>query len=512
MNDNINNKKNNGRFFKNIFLFAAPLLCLLFIAVVDLAPGQPAITLTAAVAILMAVWWITEAIPLAATALIPLILFPLLGIMDGKAVSSQYINHIIFIFIGGFMVALTMERWNLHKRIALRVLMLFGVRPRFTLMGFMSATAFLSMWISNTATAMIMVPIALAVTTRLEDILGKKQVDKYAVGIFLGIAYSASVGGVATLIGTPPNLVFVRIFSIFFPGAAEISFTQWFFFALPISIIFLFLVWGLLSFLFCPGEEIQLDKKTFSRQYKALGPLSFEEKVVLVDFLILVFLWMFRSDIQIGQFKLPGWASLFPKAQFINDGTVAVAMAFLMFLIPAKKERGRRILDWHTAQRLPWNIVILFGGGFALAKGFQASGLSQWLGNRLEGLSSLHPILIVAAICLLITFLTELTSNTATAQILLPILAALAVSIKINPLLLMIPGTLSCSFAFMLPVATPPNAIVFGTGRLQVSQMARVGIILNLLGAIITTAAVFLLARGVFGIDLAQMPAWAVLK
>ncbi len=512
MNNNINNTKNDGQFFKKVLLVAAPILCLLFIALVDLAPGQPEITYTAAVALLMAMWWIGEAIPLAATALLPLILFPLLGIMDGKGVSSQYINHIIFIFVGGFMVALTMERWNLHRRIALRVLMLFGVRPRFTLLGFMAATALLSMWISNTATAMIMVPIALAIIAKLEDILGKKQVDKYAVGIFLGIAYSASVGGVATLIGTPPNLAFVRIFSIFFPEAAEISFTQWFLFGLPISIIFLFLVWGLLSLLFCPGGEIDLDKKTFSGQYKALGPLSFEEKVVLVDFLILVFLWMFRSDIRIGHFKLPGWANLFPNAQFINDGTVAVAMAVLMFLIPAKKERGKRILDWKTAGRLPWNIVLLFGGGFALAKGFQESGLSLWLGKQLEGLSSLHPILIVAAICLLITFLTELTSNTATAQILLPILAALAVSIKVNPLLLMIPGTLSCSFAFMLPVATPPNAIVFGTDRLRVSQMAKVGIILNLLGAIITTAAVFLLARGVFGIDLAQMPAWAVLK
>lgn len=502
------NKDQRNHRVRAVSLIAIPLACILFLLLFHPVPEKPQIGYTAAIALLMAGWWITEAIPLAATALIPVALFPLFGIMDGKAVSGQYFNHIIFIFIGGFMVALAMERWNLHKRLALRILMVFGINPRLTLLGFMCATAFLSMWISNTATTMMMVPIALAIVLNLEELAGKEFMKRYAIGIFLGIAYSASIGGVATLIGTPPNLSFVRILNIFFPQAPEISFAKWFLFALPISLIFLFLVWVLLARLFAPRGHLKVDKELFKKQYQQLGPISFAERTVMVDFMALVALWMFRADIQIGSLTIPGWSSLFPEAKFINDGTVAITLALLLFLIPARNNQGDRILNWQTAGRLPWNIVILFGGGFALASGFKESGLSQWLGDQLQGLQTLHPIFIIAAICLLITFLTELTSNTATAEILLPILAALAVSIKVNPLLLMIPGTLSCSFAFMLPVATPPNAIVFGTGRLQISQMARVGVILNVLGAILITLAVFLLAKGVFGIDLAHLPAW----
>jgi sodium-dependent dicarboxylate transporter 2/3/5 len=506
----------SGERLKKIILVVAPLLCILFILFVDLSPGHREITYTAAISLLMAAWWIGEVIPLAATALIPLFLFPAFGIMDGKAVANEYVNYIIFIFIGGFLVALAMERWNLHKRLALRILMLLGVQPRFILLGFMLATAFLSMWISNTATAMMMVPIALALVANLDEFLGGETARKFSVGIFLGIAYSASIGGIATLIGTPPNLVFVKIFNTFFPKAPDITFAQWFLFALPISAVFLFVAWMLLSLLFCPSRVRGLDKQVFSNQYKALGPLSWEEKVVLTDFFLLVLLWMFRADITIGGFTLPGWSGLFPKAEFINDGTVAIALGFILFLIPAGNATGshgeRRILTWKTAAKLPWNIVLLFGGGFALAGGFQSSGLSSWLGEQLKGLSSLPPLLIIACICVFITFLTELTSNTATAQILLPILATLAISIRLNPLLLMIPGTLSCSFAFMLPVATPPNAIVFGTDRLRVVDMARVGMILNLIGVIIVTLAVYLIGRAVFGIDLAEIPAWMSLK
>jgi len=498
----------SGDRIKKVSLLVVPVICILFILFFDLEPGQREITYTAAIAILMAAWWITEAIPLPVTALIPLILFPAFGVMDGKAVSTQYVNHIIFIFIGGFMVALAMERWNLHKRLALRILMMFGTNPRFILLGFMLATAFLSMWISNTATTMMMIPIAIAIILKLDEILGKEKVRKFSIGIFLGIAYSASIGGVATLIGTPPNLSFVRIFNIFFPHAPEISFAQWFFFAFPLSVVFLFIAWFLLSLIFCPRQGFTVDRQIFTGQHKALGPISFEEKAVLIDFLLLVFLWMFRSDINIGSFKIPGWSNLLPQARFINDGTVAVTMAFLLFLIPAKNRKGSRVMDWKTAVRLPWGIVLLFGGGFALASGFKESGLSTYLGEQLQGLGSLPPILIIVCICLFITFLTELTSNTATAEILLPIIAALAVSIKVNLLLLMIPGTLSCSFAFMLPVATPPNAIVFGTERIRISDMVRAGVLLNLIGVILITIAIFLIGKGVFGIDLAAMPDW----
>jgi sodium-dependent dicarboxylate transporter 2/3/5 len=504
----------SGDIVKNAILIVVPILCGLFILFFDLSPGHREITYTAAIALLMAIWWITEAIPLAATSLLPLILFPIFGIMDGKAVSSEYINNVIFIFIGGFLVALAMERWNLHKRLALRILKLLGVQPRFILLGFMSATAFISMWISNTATAMMMVPIGIAVVSNLEEILGIEKVRKFAIAIFLGIAYSASLGGIATLIGTPPNLVFVKIFNTFFPKAPVISFAQWFFFALPVSVVFLFIVWGLLSLMFCPRKGLGLDEQIFSDQYKALGPISFEEKIVLVDFFILVLLWIFRADINIGSFTIPGWSNLFPYPEFFDDGTVGITMAFILFLIPTRNRNGsnggRRILTWKTASGLPWDIVLLFGGGFALASGFTTSGLSAWLGKQLEGLGSLPPILVVACICFLITFLTELTSNTATAQILLPILATLAVSIRVNPLLLMIPGTISASLGFMLPVGTPPNAIVFGTKRVRIADMVRVGLILDIIGIIIVTLAIFLLGKAVFGIDLSQMPAWMI--
>ena len=505
------NSSRSGDLITTIALFLGPLLSIIIILFFDMDPERPEVTRTAAVALLMAIWWITEAIPLAITSLLPIVLFPALGIMNGKTVAPIYFNHIIFLFIGGFLVALAMRRWNLHKRIALRILLWFGINPRSILLGFMVATAFLSMWISNTATTMMMVPIVLAIVLNLEDMLGKTKVRKYSIGVFLGVAYSASIGGIATLVGTPPNLSFARILTICFPNAPDISFANWMIFALPISVVLLITVWLFLALFFCPKKgEFNLDVGIFRKQYRALGPISFEERVVLTDFVILALLWLLRADIRIGEFTIPGWSNLFPNPGFLNDGTVAIAMAIILFLIPSRKEKGSRVMDWNAVAKLPWGIVLLFGGGFALASGFKESGLSLWFGQQLEGAGHLHPILLIAVICVIITFLTELTSNTATAEMLLPILAALAIAVRVNPLLLMIPGTLSCSCAFMLPVATPPNAIVFGTERLRISDMARAGFLLNLLGVITITLITYFLGRLVFGIDLAQMPDWAV--
>ena len=486
-----------------LLLFAGILLF------VDLEPGRPEVTRTAAVAALMAVWWMTDAIALAATALIPMVAFPLLGIMNGKAVAPIYFNHIIFLFLGGFMVALAMERWNLHRRIALRILLLFGTRPRNLLLGFMVASAFLSMWISNTATTMMMVPIVLAVIVNIEDALGGGRFAKSSVALLLGVAYGATLGGIATLVGTLPNLSFARIFEITFPGAPEIGFASWMLYALPISILFLFLVWCFLSLFYLRSAGGMIDKSVIESQYKALGALSFEEKVVLADFILLALLWVFRTDLQLGIFTIPGWSRLLANSEWLNDGVVAVGMALILFLIPSVTERRTQILDWQTAARLPWNIVLLFGGGFALASGFKESGLSLWIGDCLSGAQAIHPLLLIALISLVITFLTELTSNTATAEMLLPILAGLALSVRINPLLLMVPGTLACSLAFMLPVATPPNAIIFGTNRLRIGQMARIGVLLNLCGVFIVALATWFIGREVFGIDLAQFPQWA---
>lgn len=473
-------------------LWFGPLIALLLILFVDLDPGRPIITYTAALALLMALWWISEAVPLAVTALIPVALFPLFGIMNGKAVASQYFNHVIFLFLGGFLLALAMERWNLHKRIALFILLRFSQKPAFIMLGFMVATAFLSMWISNTATAMMMVPIALSVILSLEERNGRtREVARYSIGLLLGIAYSASIGGIATLVGTPPNLSFARIYSISFPEAAEVGFAPWFFFALPLSIIFLILCWLILLILW--GRKVPGSDKTSLREdYRKLGPMTSEERKVLIMFISLALLWLFRADIEMGSFRIPGWGRLFNEPSYINDGVVATFFGILLFVIPAKG--GERLMDWDTAKSIPWGIILLFGGGFALASGFMESGLSFWIGGELAGLSSLPDWGIVAAISGSITFLTELTSNTATAEMILPVLAALSTAIDVHPLLLMIPATIASSFAFMMPVATPPNAIIFGTQRIKVIDMVKTGLILNLIGIVLVTISIFLFA------------------
>ena len=494
------------------FVLLSPILGLLFIFFFDLNPARPEVTRMAAVAILMAVWWITEAVPLAVTALLPVTLFPVLGIMDGKTVAGLYCNHIIFLFIGGLLVALAMERWNLHRRIALGVLLLVGAEPSRIILGFMLATAFLSMWISNTATTMMMVPIGLAVINGLEHQASAKHLRRYAVGLFLGIAYSASIGGVATLVGTPTNLSFVRIFQISFPDAPEITFTKWLTFALPVSVTILAVTWLLLTRLFCQNlKQVRLDSGLFQDEFRLLGRMSWAEKIVLADFILLICLWLFRSDIRMGGFTVPGWSNLFADLKSLNDGTVAIAVATLLFLIPAapnSKGSERRVLDWETASKLPWHIVLLLGGGFALASGFKVSGLSEWIGNRLSNVGTWHPIVLIGTVCLLVTFLTELTSNVATVEVFLPILGALSSAINIHPIFLMVPATLSCSFAFMLPVATPPNAIIFATNRIKIWEMAKTGIWLNLLAVFLVTLATLIIGKVIFDINLSQPPNW----
>lgn len=477
----------------------------------DLEPGKPAVTYTLAIAILMAIWWITEIVPLAITALLPVVLFPLFGVMNGKDVSSTYFNHVIFLFIGGFLVALAMQRWDLHKRIAIRILLITGSSPARILLGFMLATSFLSMWISNTATAMMMVPILLSITKKLEEFIDQKELDKYTVGLLLGVAYSASIGGIATLVGTPPNLSFARIFQIMFPSAPEISFSTWFIYALPITIIFFIITWVYLYFIYRPKKSSDSIKNVnFKDQYKELGPATYEQRVVAIVFATLALLWLTRAGLNIGSIDIPGWSSLFKSPAYINDGTVAVALSIVLFLIPSKNNTKTKIMDWGTAAKIPWNIVLLFGGGFALASAFKVSGLSIYVGEQLSEIGGLPPIVIIAVIALTMTFLTELTSNTATTEMLLPVLAGMSVTIDVNPLLFMLPATISASMAFMLPVATPPNAIVFGSNRISVMQMAKTGFILNLLGVIVVTLVTYYWGSWVFGIDMSSMPEWAV--
>ncbi len=476
----------------------------------DLKPGHPEVTRTLAVAVLMAVWWVTEAVPLAVTALLPVVLFPLMGIMNGKVVSTTYFNHIIFLFLGGFMVALAMEKWNLHKRIALRILLLVGVGPGRILLGFMIATAFLSMWISNTATAMMMLPIALSIILELEGKTDASDISRYSIAIFLGIAYAASIGGLATLVGTPPNLVFVKQLNILFPEAPEISFSEWMILGLPVSVTMLAIAWTLLFFMYRPKkrwERVSVD--TFRKEYEKLSGWSYEERVVVTLFIILAFLWLTRAGIDLGGFKIPGWSKLFGHPEYINDGTVAVAIATILFLIPSRSRPGDRILDWATANRLPWNMILLFGGGFALAKGFEVSGLSVWFGESLKWIGRFGEVIILLSIITMMSFLTELTSNTASTQMLLPVFAGLAVSIGMNPLLIMVPVTMAASLAFMLPTATPPNAIVFGSGRIRIRTMIRTGFWLNMAGVLTIYFYIHLLGMGAMHLHGVALPVWA---
>jgi len=486
--------------FLSIFLFA------------DLEPGKPQVTATLAVAALMAIWWVSETVPLAVTALVPIVLFPALGVLDGKAVSEVYMNHIIFVYVGGFMMALAMEKWNLHKRIALKLLLLIGVSPGRILLGFMATSAFLSMWISNTATTMMMIPIVLSVVVSLEESLSSKSITRYATGLFLAIAYSSSIGGMSTLVGSPTNLVCPKILTLLYPAAPDISFTSWMAFALPISVIMLVAVFLVIYLLFRPREEwSQLDRAHFQKAYKELGKASREERIVFVLFLSMALLWITRTGISFNHFSLPGWAGLFDSPAFINDGTVAIFISIVLFIFPAPSQKGKRIMDWETARKIPWNIVLLFGGGFALALGFQSSGLAIWFGEQLMWTKGVHPILILLAVVALMSFLTELTSNVASTQMLLPIFATLALSSGNNPLLIMIPATLASSLAFMLPTATPPNAIIFGTNRIQISTMVRTGFILNLAGILAVVLVTWLLGESVLGIDLGVIPDWALI-
>lgn len=505
---------NLGQLFRYAIFIFAPIVAALVMIFADLDPDRPEVTYTLAIAILMALWWITEVVPLAITSLLPIILFPAFGVMNGREVSTTYFNHVIFLFIGGFLVALAIQKWNLHRRIAINILRVIGHSPGRILLGFMFASAFLSMWISNTATAMLMVPILISIIHKLEQVNGRARAKHFSVGLLLSIAYGCSIGGIATLVGTPPNLSFARILYIYFPQAPEISFASWFFYAFPITVVLFAVVWVYIYFIFVKrGERLEdIEKEDILKENRALGEMSYEEKTIGLLFALLAILWFFRADIVVGSVHLPGWANLFEYPEYFNDGTVAIFIAAILFLIPSQQERGTFLMDWKAAEDIPWEIILLFGGGFALASGFKESGLSQWFGEQLVWLKGVHPLLIVVCIAFLVTFLTEITSNTATVETILPVLAGLAVSIQVNPLLFILPATVAGSLAFMLPVATPPNAIIFGTKRLKIYQMAKTGFILNLIGIILVTLATYYLGVLIFGIEQGVFPDWAVME
>ncbi|WP_108868449.1 SLC13 family permease [Aquimarina aquimarini] len=478
---------------------------------IDLVPGNPGVTITAAIAILMALWWVTEAIPMGLTSLLPLILFPVFGVLSGKIVSNVYINYVIFLFLGGFFMALALEKWDVHRRIALKILSVVGGSPFKILLGFMVSSIFLSMWMSNTATAMMMLPIAFSVTTALEDTHGSNKLGKFTTAILLCVAYGCSIGGAATLVGTPPNLALVRIFEILYPSAPEISFGQWIIFTLPLTLIMFIITLVILYYLFPAQKGLQiLNKSFFKDEYKKLGNISPEQKRVFALFILLVVMWIFRKTLTIGSFSIPGWSSLFPQPKYINDGTIAIFVAVLLFIIPSSDKTNKEgLITWSIVTKIPWRIILLFGGGFALAKGFIDSGLSDYIGGKLVFAGSMSDMSLLFTVTSIMTFLTEFTSNTATTEMMLPVIGGLTNQIQLNPLFLMIPITLAASMAFMFPVATPPNAIVFGTGKLKMVDMVKAGFIINTIGIIFIVLVSYYWGTVVFDIDPNILPEWA---
>ncbi|GAA5345003.1 sodium-dependent dicarboxylate transporter 2/3/5 [Planifilum fimeticola] len=444
----------------------------------------------------IATWWITEAIPIPATSLLPIVLFPLTGALASGDTTAAYGDPTIFLFMGGFMLALAMERWNLHKRIALNIISLVGTSTERIILGTMVATGFLSMWISNSATAMMMMPIGLAIIYQIAESLKEDpSVDtspgkfNFGKSLMLGIAYSASIGGIGTLIGTPPNAILAATVRKMF--GVEISFAQWMLFAVPMVVLLLALTWFYLVKVAFPMnlKNIPGGREVIQAEKQALGPLTGEERWVGIVFFLAAVAWIFRVPLEK---VIPG----------INDTLIAIGAALVLFVIPSTNKPGERILNWETAKNLPWGILLLFGGGLAIAEGFTSTGLDQWIGKQLTLLEGVGFALTLVLTITLVIFLTEITSNTATATMMYPIMASFAAALSVHPYGLMIAAGVAASCAYMLPVATPPNAVVFGSGYIRIEDMARAGFWLNLISIAVIFVAIYFYLPPVWGIDL----------
>ena len=459
-------------------LLFGPVLFILiqFISINDLSAEGKYVLGTAS---WMAIWWVLEVVDIAVTSLLPIVIFPLTVTLSISETTSQYGHNLVFLYLAGFIIAIAIERWGLHKRIALNIISFMGTKINFIILGFMLSTAFLSMFISNTATTVMMLPIALAIITQLDNKSNESRNNNqnFSKSLLLSIAYSASIGGIATLFGTPPNMVL--------RGVVEsnlgytITFMDWFIIGFPISITLLFLCWIYITkisnnyFM----DEFPLGKDQIIKLKSELGRISAEEKRVGVIFFLTALCWITRSQIE--KF-LPG----------IDDTIIGMIFGILLFVIPVKSNK-RSLVIWKEAVKLPWGVIILFGGGMALAKGFVDSGLSVWFGNNLTSLNGLPMILLILSIVTSVNFLTEMTSNLATTAMLLPVLAAIGIEMNIDPLILMISATMAASCAFMLPVATPPNAIVFGAGYLRIPDMIKKGFWLNIISIILISLMVY---------------------
>lgn len=444
----------------------------------------------AAVGLFMAIWWVTEAIPIPATALLPIILFPLLEVGPVSEATSPFANPLIYLFMGGFIIALAMERTNLHRRIALNVVLLVGTKPKSIIVGFMMAAAFLSMWVSNTATAMMMLPISLSIISLVESDHAMDTGEfrtNFALVMLLCLAYACNIGGIGTLIGTPPNALMAGYMLDNYD--VEIGFAQWMLIGVPLVVVSLPLVFIVLTKYVFPVRITQIPggRAVIARELREAGPMTRSEKMVAIVFTLTAMCWIFRPLMQ-------------EAIPFISDTGIAITGAVVMFLLPEDFRRGAFVLNWEDAKKLPWEVLILFGGGLSLAAAITSTGLAEWIGNGLSVLDWMPIMILVFFSLLVIIFLTEVTSNTATAAAFLPILASVAIAMGQDPLLLAIPAAIGASCAFMLPVATPPNAIVYGSGLVSIPKMARAGLVFNIMMVFIITGVIYLLIGYVFGV------------
>lgn len=464
---------------------------------------------TIAVTVWMAVWWTTEALPIAVTALLPVVLFPLLEILPTRATCAAYGDKTNFFFFGGLVIASAVERWNLHRRIALHVMTRIGGAPRQIILGFMIATATISMWASNTATTMMMLPIALAVLQHFEQ-RGTETETNIAPALMIAIAYSASIGGVGTLVGTPPNVIFAGALDNLYPAAPSVGFGPWMLIGLPIVAVMIPITWLYLTraAFRVPHASGSEDETVLRDALAALGVITPAERRVLAVFGTTALLWIFRANLDLGFAVLPGWSTLLPNPDAVDDTVVALTMATVLFVVPSG-EPGVSLLGNDWVQRVPWHVLVLLGGGFALAAGVQASGLASWAAGHLGQLGTLPVPLVVLAVALLTAILSEFALNSAVTALMMPILAASAAGLALDPRLLMVPATLAASFTFMMPGGTAPNAMVFASGRLTVAQLVRAGIGLKLIGIVVVITIFFLIGLPVLGIAPSGVPSWA---
>ena len=443
------------------------------------------------VVLVMATLWLTEIVPVAATSLLPVILLPVMGVSSFKEVSMPYAHPLIFLFLGGFIVAIAIERWNLHRRIALSVLAVSGTRSDKLVLGFMLASAFLSMWVSNTATALMMLPIGLSLVTLMgnQPEVSEAEHAAFSKSLLIGIAFACSIGGNATLVGSPPNGMAAAYLSN--AHGLDVSFAKWLAVGLPVTIVLLPVTWWLLNWAIfrVSHRELPNAQSLFKNELRALGRLSGPEKRVAAVFGLMASLWVLR----------PVFIQFFPVGTDLTDGTIALASAFLLFLIPSGLPDESTLLDWKTARMLPWDVLLLFGGGLSIAAAIQVSGLAEWIGSEFERLSTWPILGVIFAITIAIKILTEFTSNTATAAAFLPIAGAVAVSLDISPALLCFPVALAASCAFMLPVATPPNAIVYSSNALRIADMAKAGLVINILATLLIPFVIVIIVPMLYG-------------